>query len=517
MSTQAVLPPGVSKKDFEKAVKEYRAIVGDEWVFIEPEELAPYNRLMIPDELSEHQASGAIAPASVEEIQAILKVSNKYKIPLWTVSVGRNFGYGEALPATPGQIVLELRRMNRIIEVDPELGTALVEPGVTFKQLNDYLIEHDIPFWMNKPAPAPILSPLGWTLERGMGYTRYQEQAQNFCGMEVLLADGTAVKTAMGGVENATTWQSYRWGYGPWMDGIFTQSNFGIVTKLGMWLMKKPETHTSWLVGFETVEDIAKAVEVCRDLRMDGVVDNALCFHMSYGVAMTNKRKDIFQGPGAIPEQMWNGMAKQVGILPWSSAGTVFGTKEQVDVNIAIIKKRMEAIGGRFITEEMLPPEPGPLTLMFNNIKMITTNKLSLEDMALFNYRGAGGAWFSPVINTKANEAIDYYRISKKVLDEYGFDFIGGYMLGYSGRHADAVGILLFDRDNPEELKRAKECYEKLIDSLNEAGYAIYRAPTSIMDKTADNYGEAQKDLNARVKHALDPNHILAPGKSGIL
>lgn len=517
MNTQAVLPPGVSKQTFEQAVKEFRAIVGDEWVFVTLDELAPYSRLMVPDDLSAHQASGAIAPASVEEIQQILKVCNKYKIPLWTVSVGRNFGYGEALPATPGQMILELRRMNRILEVDPELGTALVEPGVTFKQLNDYLIENDIPFWMNKPAPAPILSPLGWTLERGMGYTRYQEQAQNFSGMEVVLADGSVVRTAMGGVENAKTWQSYRWGYGPWVDGIFTQSNFGIVTKLGMWLMKKPEKHTTWLAGFKDVAGIARAIEVLRDLRMDGVIDNGLAAHMSYGVALTQKRAEIYPGPGSIPDELWAGISQQAGVPLWSATGTVFGTAEQVKVNLDIINKRMSEIGGMFLTEDQLPPEPGPATIMFNNIRMITTNQLSLEDMAIFNFRGAGGAWFAPVVNTKSADALECYEITKRILDEFGFDFVGGFLLGYSGRHADAACVLLYDRDNPEELKRAKQCYTKLVDVLSQAGYPLYRAGTPFMKKNADYFGQAQKDLNARIKHALDPNHILAPGKSGIL
>jgi 4-cresol dehydrogenase (hydroxylating) len=53
--------------------------------------------------------------------------------PVWTISTGRNFGYGSAAPGQRGQVVLDLRKMNKIIHVDPELCTALVEPGVTYQ------------------------------------------------------------------------------------------------------------------------------------------------------------------------------------------------------------------------------------------------------------------------------------------------------------------------------------------------------------------------------------------------
>lgn len=514
MTVQAVLPPGVSRESFAAALAEYRAIVGDQWVVADLERLAPYSRIIIPDDAAAHQPCGAIAAGSVEEIQRILAVSNAYKIPLWTISTGRNFGYGEAAPATPGQMVLDLKRMNRIIEVDPELGTALVEPGVTFKQLHDHLTEHNLPFWLNKPAPAPIVGPVGFTLERGMGYTRYQEQAQNFSGMEVVLADGSVVRTGMGGVEGGKTWQAYRWGYGPWIDGLFLQSNYGIVTKLGLWLMKRPAAHTTWKAGFADLQGAGRAIEVLRDLRLDGVIDNGFVVHMGVGVAMTQRRADIVRGPGAITDEMWSAMAKQAGLVVWNAIGTVYGTPEQVKVNLEIVRKAITAVGGVFATEDQAS---GPIDhYLFSNIKMLTANGMSLEDFAVFNFRGSGGAWFAPVIPAKAADAIECYRISQRVLAEFGFDYLGGFFIGYSGRHFDAVNILVFDRDNPEELERAKQCYTKVVEACAKAGYPLYRATTATMKMTADFYGEAQKSINARLKHALDPNHILAPGKSGI-
>jgi 4-cresol dehydrogenase (hydroxylating) len=513
MLTKAVLPKGINKKTFAKVMDKFRNIVGDEWVKVELDQLAPYARIMVPDPTELHQPSAAVAPSSKEEIQAILKIANKYKIPLWTISVGRNFGYGAAAPATPGQVVLDLKRMNKIIEVDPELGTALIEPGVTFKQLFDYLKEHDLPFWVNKPAPAPVVGPMGFTLERGQGYTRYQEQAQHFSGMEVMLADGSVVKTGMGGPENSKVWQAYRWGYGPWVDGLFTQSNYGIVTKLGLWLMKKPKNTMTYVVGLDSEEKAAKAIDVVRELRMDGIIDTGLVFHLSYGVAMSQKRSEFYPGPGSVPDEVWDGVSKKMGIPLWTSAGTLYGTEEQIALSAKMVKEAFEKIGGVFQYEHEVS---GPAIVMMKNMKMLGTDALSLEDFAIFNYRGGGSAWFGPMIPAKAEDAANCHKIIKKHLHEYGFDFMGGYMCGYSGRNFEAATVLLYDRNNPEETAKAKECQMKIIEETTKAGYPIYRASTVVMDQVADLYGEERKALNNRLKDALDPNHILSPGKSGI-
>jgi 4-cresol dehydrogenase (hydroxylating) len=132
---------------------------------------------------------GAVCPQSVEEVE-IVRIANTYKQPLWTVSTGKNMGYGMTAPATPGQVVLDLKRMNRILEVDADLGTCLLEPGVTYQQLKDYLEEHKIPLWIDVPTVGPIASPVGNTLDRGVGYTPYGEHFMFQCGMEVCCPTG---------------------------------------------------------------------------------------------------------------------------------------------------------------------------------------------------------------------------------------------------------------------------------------------------------------------------------------
>lgn len=95
-----------------------------------------------------------------------------------------------------GSVVLDLHRMKKIIEVNEQYAYAVVEPGVTFFDLYEYIQERGYKLWMSVPA-------LGWgsiignCTERGFGYTPNGEHAQQQCGMEVVLADGEILRTGM--------------------------------------------------------------------------------------------------------------------------------------------------------------------------------------------------------------------------------------------------------------------------------------------------------------------------------
>ncbi|BBI64844.1 hypothetical protein HSBAA_61500 [Vreelandella sulfidaeris] len=198
---------------------------------------------MMAGEDADYIPSAALLPNDAEQVQELVRICNEYKVPIWTISTGKNLGYGSAAPGETGQVILDLHRMNRIINVDPEVCTALIEPGVTYQQLYDYIQEKGYKLWLDPPAPSAIAGPVGNTLDRGVGYTPYGEHFMFQCGMEVVLANGEMIRTGMGGIENSSSWQVFKWGYGPYIDGLFTQSNYGVVTKMGLWLMPEPPAY----------------------------------------------------------------------------------------------------------------------------------------------------------------------------------------------------------------------------------------------------------------------------------
>jgi 4-cresol dehydrogenase (hydroxylating) len=145
------VPPGVSLNDFTSALTEFKRVVGEDWVFTSDEDLDLYRDAYSPflNEPEERVASGAVAPASTEEVQQIVRVANRYRIPLYTISTGKNLGYGGSAPAYSGSIVLDLKRMNRILEVNEANAYALVEPGVSYFDLYRYIQERKLKVWID--------------------------------------------------------------------------------------------------------------------------------------------------------------------------------------------------------------------------------------------------------------------------------------------------------------------------------------------------------------------------------
>jgi FAD/FMN-containing dehydrogenase len=91
----------------------------------------------------------------MDELRQILAVANKYGIPVWTFSRGKNLGYGGPAPRLSGSVALDLHRMNKVIEVNDEYSYAVVEPGVSFTDLYDYCVKHKLKVWPSVPS-------LGW-------------------------------------------------------------------------------------------------------------------------------------------------------------------------------------------------------------------------------------------------------------------------------------------------------------------------------------------------------------------
>lgn len=507
-----VLPPGVSEADFRKALARFRDIVGTEYVVTAAEMIASYTKIMIPESEDKHMPPGALMPRTVEEVQQILAVCNEYRITVWPISTGRNFGYGSAAPARTGSMVLDLRRMNRILEVDAELGYALVEAGVTYQQLADYIAEHDLPLWLDTPMPGPVASPTGNTLDRGVGYTPYGEHFLFQCGMEVVLANGDVLRTGMGALENSNTWQVFKWGYGPYLDGIFTQSNYGVVTKMGFWLMPRPPVYKPFLVKYPDEKDIVTAIDTIRPLRLNQVLVNAgTVSNALWEMAVTTRREALWEGAGQIPDEVVRAEARRRGLGAWNVYAALYGTEEQVEVNWRIVKGAFEASGGQVLTEaDMDPHDP-----LWQYRKDMMSGTLSMQEFGLYNYRGGGGStWFAPVSQARGSETLNQMRMAKTITGEYGIDYVALFIIGWRDMHH--IVDLLYDRTDPQEMQGAYACYDKLLHEFAARGYGVYRANTAFMEHTEALYGRVKHDVNVAIKRALDPNGIIAPGKSGI-
>ncbi|MEP7243677.1 MAG: FAD-dependent oxidoreductase, partial [Gammaproteobacteria bacterium] len=271
-----LVPQGVSERDFAEALRQFEAAIGKQWVFTSEEDVGLYRDAYSPvwNEAEERLASAAVAPNSVEQVQEIVRIANRFKIPLYPISTGRNLGYGGSAPTYTGSVVVDLKRMNRVLEVNERNGTALVEPGVSYFDLYQYIQERGLKVWIDCPDPG-WGSPMGNALDRGGGYTmpQFRHHFDAHCGIEVVLPNGEVMRTGMGAMPNAKSWQEFKCGLGPWVDGLFSQSNFGIVTKMGFWLMPQPEAYFNATVSVYRYRDLIELLDILNYLENSGITN----------------------------------------------------------------------------------------------------------------------------------------------------------------------------------------------------------------------------------------------------
>ena len=332
-------PPGLSNADFNSACKELRIIVGDDRVVTAEDRLASYLDPYSPGLADEYAPSGAVLPASVDEVRGVLGVASRHRLPLWTVSLGRNYAYGGAAPCLKGSMILDLNRM-RAIEVNAELAYAVVEAGVTYLDLYKFIRDKNYPLWIDCPDPG-WGSVLGNTLEHGIGYTPYGDHAGHQCGMEVVLADGGVVRTGLGAMTGNPAWPLYKYAFGPTLDGLFMQSNFGVVTKIGVWLMPEPQVFSVIEMMFRREEDIVPMIDALRVLRLDGIVPTATIANWMRIAAGNTTRAEWYDGKGALPQSAIDRLIKEMEIGYWGMRFGLYGREK-------IVAGQREAVEGAF-------------------------------------------------------------------------------------------------------------------------------------------------------------------------
>jgi 4-cresol dehydrogenase (hydroxylating) len=195
----------------------------------------------------------------------------------------------------------------------------------------------------------------------------------------------------------------------------------------------------------------------------------------------------------------------------WNTYIALYGTEAMVAESERIIRGAFAAIDGEVMTAEQMHGNP-----WFHHHATLMRGGLSLEEVGLARWKGAGGglAWFAPVAPAKGSETTGQIALAKEILGRHGFDYTSAFAIG--SRELHHIIALLYDKSDPEEERRADACYRDLVTGFGDRGWASYRTGVHAMDLVAQQYGATNRAVNAAIKQALDPNHILAPGKSGI-
>jgi 4-cresol dehydrogenase (hydroxylating) len=432
--------------------------------------------------------------------------------------------------------------MDRILEVDERLAYAVIEPGVTQGQLSAWLEERGLALALDCTGAGPDASVVGNILERGFGHTPYGDRLRTVSGLEIVLADGRVLETGFGHFEGARTAQVFPYGVGPALDGLFTQSGMGVVTRMGVWLMPKPEAYQLFVCSVERDEDLGPAVETLRRLRLEGTLRSVS--HVGNDLRLISGGGPLRQQQGPLSREQRLQLRRAAGLGAWTIAGGLYGDAGQVAAARRRVKRALAGRGrkllffderrlaqaeriagtlGRVGVARSLAPRIASLRSLFELNRGRPSNRflagaywrrrggLPPEGPSDPAAEGCGLMWLAPVIPATGEAALELVGLIEPLFNRHGFDaFLT--LSTITDRCLGAVFTICYDREDADETARAQACYEAAFDAAVDAGFPPYRVGLQSMGRLARK-STVFWDVAADLKRALDPDGLIAPGR----
>ncbi len=437
--------------------------------------------------------------SSVEQVQEVVKYANQNKIPVVPFSSGLNL-HGAAIPKKGG-ILLNLSKMNRIIDIDEDSWFVVIEPGVTFSQLQDALekkgLRAMIPF-----GAHPDRSALTSWVERDQALAAASFEYGNDLLMdtEIVLPDGELFKTGLwsaGGKPGSHMGPVRSMFYRFW---TAAQGTMGIITKACFKVEHLPADRRVYALQFESFKDVIEPLKMIQysEIGLECFLLNhfnmAALFSMNWQVPRT------FPAP-KVASNEFESLRSRVPL--WTLIICLNGAPELGAGKIAYQEDALQKISSKMslIPYSVTDKEDFLLNEMLRPWKILKK----------FCFRGS-------VQNLSFKAPLKRVPEFQKIITEaakkfaYPVDDIGGYVLPIERcRAVHCEFDFHCNLDNPEEKDRIKKMWLEASEKLIEAGAFFdqpYGAWADLMYSRTGEYTRILKEL----KKELDPNNILNPG-----
>ena len=529
-----------------EALASWKAIVGDNHVLSSEDDLKPYAANVSG---LKRRILAVVRPASRDEVRDVVLAANRFHTPLFPLSTGRNMGLGSRLPVRDDQVILDLGRMNRILAVSAEHHYAVVEPGVTQGQLADHLAALGLPLMVNVTAAGRDTSLIGNTLERGIGY--FATRADTLSAMEIILGDGRLLRTGFGHIDGVATAHIYRHGIGPDLSGLFSQSNYGVVTSAGVPLIPKSECHIVAIVSVADEADLPRLIDALKTLRARDVVrtvvhvGNRNRTHLAVGADVAEQL--AAQG---VPEQDLKRRVQEVlkaeGFGAWSAVWGIMGSPAQVRVAKRETAAALRGIGRLvFLSGGMLrvaqalvsglrftawarrkalilpgvftyyglvrgEPSDGPLKSLSWALGVLSAPPKQDPDQ-----EGWGMLYSLPFMPLSGQVAQEMVALTDGLFAQYGFEAYTTLNI-VDNKALEAVISLAFDAKSSAQCARAHAASHELHAALMGRGWMPYRVGIQEMGSVVNADSEFWRVVRD-LKQVLDPNGIISPGRYNLI
>ena len=452
----------ITKKD--EILTELEKIVGLDFVSNNPEDLFIYS-----------QDSGAslprhvdyvVMPRTVEEVQKIVKLANKEKIPLVPMGAGMTLS-GLTIPIKGG-IVVDMKRMDKILEINEVSRYALIEAGVTTGILTAYLEKHHPDLDVSIPDAPPSATVTGNALIHGSGFLsqKYGNHGEMINGLEVVLPNGELCKLGSCCVSD------YWFTRGPIPDliGLFISSfgTLGIATKISIKLYPK-----------DNLRDLA--VGVFNNPKMIPIAISKITqIDLAEDITFFLQDKPAF-------------MKGNVFLMTFITGNT----QEEIDSKTKKLKRLYRKTKGSYMK---IPEE---LNNFFLEKPMFISTAADYRKGGGFEYVGS----FIPLENIP--EAI---KKAREISLKYGISPTQVSRVIGKGHNVMFAASFSFNRADPADMENARKALHETNQLVLDLGGIIWKSELAgqklILEKMDPNY----KILFKTIRDALDPNGIMNPG-----
>ncbi len=470
-----------------KIVEELEKIVGREFVSTNQADLYIYSYDLTP---AESKWPDIVAlPQSLEEVREILRLANKEKIPIIPYVAGGNVG-GLTIPLQGG-IILDLKRMNRIIEVSEADMYALVEPGVTFGQMKAYLDKNHPTLKYTYAFSPQSTGVISNALVQGLDNLsfRYGAASHWVSGLEVALATGELVK--IGSCAASNTWQAIA--PFPELDGLFLgwQGTTGVITKMAVNLWPNPKHNSA--VTFMAM-DLEGSYEIMQAIIRTRIPDDLIgtSFTLNKAGADAYEHRKMYLHPAI----------HRTGDEPeFVITAEITGNTEKE------LNAKMEALGEAVKAKCDKYNYSGPDT------EPSTTAAFPMQALGVLS-SGGGLMWvgtYGPM-----SRWLETVKKGCELQDKYDITRTCYTRIMNEGHFAGLRWMLPYDKEDPALVKRINDLCAEQLDLVLETGYIPYKTPVWAVRRLEEKVGPDWKNVHRRIKETLDPDNIMNPGRWGM-
>jgi 4-cresol dehydrogenase (hydroxylating) flavoprotein subunit len=495
---------------FLTMIKEFESLLSQKYVICDREQLLSLEQTTFT---TTHVISVAILPSRTDEVIGCVRIAAKYQMPLYSISRGKNWGNGGKVPTHNNCVLMDLSRMNTIVDFHEQLAYITIEPGVTQGQIVEFLKQKNSELTMSMTGSALDSSVVGNVLERGDSTGSYGERCQYVCGFEVILSTGEVIHTGFKRFANASCGSLDRFGLGPSLDGLFVQSNLGIVTQMTLWLEPKPKHVHHLFLPIDDEKKLEEAISILQQLFLKSIFQNITIWN-DYKLfsCMQQYPYNQTQEQTPLPEAARVSLQKKYGIRRWTAFITLLSFYDtQAQAQIDVMRQSLQSllpdleIVKDACVDNALGGSRENVRLAYWRKKQKPSSELDLERDK------CGLIWCMLLAPFTGKDIVNALLLIEEICAQYNFE-PNIAITGTQTRTLKILLALIYDREVSGEDERAMACHDDLMKQMMTKGYLPYRL--GVQSMWAMNSEEDDcASLWLRLKNVFDPNHILSPGR----